>query len=82
LEKSSQDDFINNFEEAIKVPLPEDSNYCSDKFLWTKRELRCLKKFAKDIYLCEKGLNNISSVFVGMKGVGKTTLYVHTHNFI
>jgi hypothetical protein len=69
--------FCENFEAAIQVQIP-DSKYTSDAFLWTERELRCVRELAKKIWLCERNAKDNSCVFVGMKGVGKTTLYVNS----
>jgi hypothetical protein len=75
LEKDLQG-FVRNFVEAIQVLLPEDSIYYSNPFLWTEREFYCVRALAKHIYLLEQNMATNSSIFVGMRGVGKTTLYV------
>jgi hypothetical protein len=43
----------------------------------TERETRVLERLAKCLYYASKGYAHISNILVGLKGVGKTTLYVN-----
>jgi hypothetical protein len=42
-----------------------------------EREMRVLDRLAKCLYFASKGYAHISNILVGLKGVGKTTLYVN-----
>ena len=66
--------FTKNFMDALKTPLPTTSLFYSSPIYWAKREQTCAERLIKYIYLLEQNQQHISSVFVGMKGVGKTTL--------
>jgi hypothetical protein len=72
------DDFCSNFVAAVQVELPRDSPFWTERIHWTSREEECVKRFARKIFNLERGEKHNSSIFVGMKGVGKTTLYVST----
>jgi hypothetical protein len=51
-----------------------ESPFYVDPVNVTKREERCLIPLANRLRLAFRGENHISSILVGMKGVGKTTL--------
>lgn len=57
-----------------KDSIPTESPFYVDSVNVTKREERCLIPLVNRLRLAFLGENHISSILVGMKGVGKTTL--------
>lgn len=65
---------MENFIESILKWIEEGKGTSLEQIYWSDRETKPAKKILLRIYLALKRLNNVSVVFAGLKGVGKTTM--------
>lgn len=68
-------EFTVRFLGVLNKHIPVTSPYHCDELHITEREMNCLISIIKSLELAMRNENHISKILVGLKGVGKTTLY-------
>jgi hypothetical protein len=72
----SSGDFEATFWDVLNnKQIPETSSYHCGELHITTRETNCLNSIIKSLKLATRNENHISKILVGLKGVGKTTMY-------